>query len=187
MLMPGQGAGFRFCPVCASALEARVLKAGEPSRLVCTSAACRFVFYLDPKLAVGTIVRLPDGRIVLARRAIEPGYGLWVFPGGYVDRGEDVRDAARREAREEAGIVVGLDRLVGIYSYTGTTAVIVVYLATWLSGELVMDDESLELRVFTPEELPWDALAFRSTGEALRDYLEQASGASAPPGTASAV
>ena len=73
-------------------------------RLVCAGTTCGYVFYLDPKLAVGTIVRMPDGRIVLARRAIEPGFGQWVFPGGYVDRGEEVRAAAMREAREEAGI-----------------------------------------------------------------------------------
>jgi NADH pyrophosphatase NudC (nudix superfamily) len=87
---------FRFCPVCGSALEPRALKAGEPMRLVCTSAACGFVFYLDPKLAVGTIVGMPDGRIVLVRRAIEPGYGLWVVPGGYVDRGEDVMASIKK-------------------------------------------------------------------------------------------
>lgn len=140
-------------------------------RLVCRSAACGFVFYLDPKLAVGTIVAVPDGRIVLVRRAIEPGYGLWVFPGGYVDRGEDVRLAAVREAREEAGVDITLDRLVGIYSYPGTTAVIIVYAATWVAGDLAFDDEGLEIRTFDRADLPWDALAFRSTKDALRDYL----------------
>lgn len=172
--MAGQhGQTYRFCPVCGRVLESRALKAGEPMRLVCTSPACGFVFYLDPKLAVGTIIRMPDGRIVLARRAIEPGFGQWVFPGGYVDRGEEVRAAALREAREEAGIEVRLDGLVGIYSYPGTTAVIIVYLATWTSGELAIDDESSEIRTFRADELPWDALAFSSTGDSLRDYLQR--------------
>lgn len=176
--MPGQhGQAYRFCPVCGSALESRALKTGEPMRLVCTSPACGFVFYLDPKLAVGTIIRMPDGRIVLARRAIEPGFGRWVFPGGYVDRGEDIRTAAIREAREEAGIDIRLDRLAGIYSYPGTTAVIIVYLATWIAGELVIDDESSEIRTFHPGEVPWDDLAFSSTSDSLRDYLREAAGA----------
>lgn len=164
-------AEFRFCPRCGSALEARVLKTGEPMRLVCTSPTCGFVFYQDPKVAVGTIIRAPDGGIVLVRRAIEPGYGLWVFPGGYVDRGEDVRLAAVREAREEAGIDVRLDDLVGIYSYAGSTPVVIVYSATWTSGELALDEENSEVTVFSPAEVPWDALAFRSTSEALRDFL----------------
>ena len=164
-------AQFRFCPVCGSPLEPRVLKIGEPMRLVCTGATCGFVFYLDPKVAVGTIIRMPDDRIVLVKRAIEPGYGLWVFPGGYVDRGEDVRLAAVREAREEAGIEVHLDGLVGIYSYPGSTPVVIVYGASWTRGELAVDDENSEIRTFAAAELPWNELAFRSTREALEDYL----------------
>jgi 8-oxo-dGTP diphosphatase len=162
---------FRFCPVCGSALEGRVLKATEPKRLVCTSDACGFVFYLDPKIAVGTVIGMPDGRIVLVRRAIEPGYGKWVFPGGYVDRGEEITLAALREAREESGLEVSLDHLINIYSYAGRTPIVVVYAAIYVSGDLVVDDEGLEARGFLPSEIPWDELAFRSTHDALRDYL----------------
>jgi len=156
---------YRFCPACGGALETRSLKASEPDRLVC--GACAFVFYLDPKVAVGTIIGATDGRIVLVRRAIEPGYGLWVFPGGYVDRGEELTCAAVREAREECGLEVRIDGLVNIYSYSGRTPIIVVYAATALTGELCGDDECLEARLFSPSEIPWDALAFRSTGDAL--------------------
>ena len=67
------GDGFRFCPMCGGQLESRLLKGGDPARLVCVS--CGFVFYLDPKLAVGTVISDEQGRIVLVRRAIEPGYG----------------------------------------------------------------------------------------------------------------
>ena len=165
-------AAYRFCPSCAARLEARTLKTGDPDRLVCV--ACGFVFYLDPKVAVGTIIRTEDGRIVLVRRAIEPGYGLWVFPGGYIDRGEQIVDAAIREAREEAGLEVQIDRLVNIYSYKGATPIIVVYAATIVGGELCTDEECLEVRLFTPHDIPWDALAFRSTREALAEYLQPA-------------
>jgi ADP-ribose pyrophosphatase YjhB (NUDIX family) len=161
---------FRFCPVCGRPLAARLLRASEPERLVCTS--CGFVLYLDPKVAVGTIIHAGDGRVVLVRRAIDPGYGKWVFPGGYVDRGEEVLGAALREAREECGLEVRIDGLVNIYSYAGATPIIIVYAATMLAGDLVVDDEGLEARLFDRAEIPWDELAFPSTTDALRDYFE---------------
>ena len=165
----GHDAVFRFCPLCGGALEARLLKTSEPDRPVCT--ACGFVLYLDPKVAVGTIIEAGDNRIVLVRRAIDPGYGKWVFPGGYVDRGEDLPAAAIREAREESGLEVKIHGLVNIYSYAGRTPIIIVYAATAIGGELSADDECLDAALFGSSELPWDELAFRSTGEALRDYL----------------
>ena len=162
---------FRFCPVCGSPFEPRVLRVGDPARLVCTSAACGFVFYLDPKVAVGTVITRTNGDIVLVKRAIEPGYGKWVFPGGYVDRGEEVTLAAIREAREEAGLDIRIDHLIGIYSYAGRTPIIIVYAAGHVAGELVVDEEGLEARWFAPSALPWDDLAFLSTRDALRDFL----------------
>ena len=161
---------YRFCPACGGPLESRLLKDGDPERLVCSR--CAFVFYLDPKVAAGAIIRTDDGRLVLVRRAIEPGYGLWVFPGGYVDRGEEVVSAAIREAREEVGLDIHVEGLVNIYSYPGASPIIIVYAARIVGGTLCNDDECLEARLFAPDEIPWDALAFRSTGEALRDYLE---------------
>jgi 8-oxo-dGTP diphosphatase len=160
---------YRFCPRCGGPLERRMLKATEPERPVCTR--CGFVFYLDPKVAVGTIIQSQSGRIVLVRRAIEPGYGKWVFPGGYVDRGEALTSAAMREAREECGLDVRLDALVNIYSYAGRAPVIVVYAATATGGTLCVDDESLEVLEWDIETIPWNDLAFRSTNEGLRDYL----------------
>jgi ADP-ribose pyrophosphatase YjhB (NUDIX family) len=160
---------YRFCPRCGGTLDRRLLKPTEPERLVCT--ACGFVFYLDPKIAVGTIIRTEAQSLVLVRRAIDPGYGKWVFPGGYVDRGEPLTVAAVREAREECGLDVRLDGLVNIYSYAGRAPVIVVYAATALGGTLCVDDEGLEIAEFPTAAIPWNDLAFRSTSEGLRDYL----------------
>jgi len=160
---------YQFCPRCGGALERRLLKATEPERPVC--ARCGFVFYIDPKIAVGTIIDVGGGKLVLVRRAIEPGYGKWVFPGGYVDRGELLTAAAIREAREECGLDVRLDGLVNIYSYAGRAPIIVVYAATAVGGTLCTDEECLESAEFAPTRIPWDELAFRSTDDGLRDYL----------------
>ncbi len=161
---------FRFCPHCGGPLAPRVLKAGDPKRLACQR--CDFVWYLDPKVAVGTIIRTADDGIVLVRRAIHPGYGLWVFPGGYIDRGEKLEDGAIREALEECGLDIELEGLLNVYSYRGKTPVIIVYAARATGGTLhAADEESLEVRVFARDAIPWDSLAFESTEQALREYL----------------
>ena len=139
------------------------------------SAAMRGKFWVtrihaNMPAADRTIITMPDNRIVLVRRAIEPGYGLWVFPGGYVDRGEVVSAAAIREAREEAGLDVRLDGLISIYSYARRPPVVIVYAATATGGTLAHDDESLEIGTFSNADIPWDELAFLSPHEALNDY-----------------
>ena len=164
---------FRFCPRCGGTLERRLLKANEPERLVC--GRCGFVFYLDPKVAVGAVCRT-EGGIVLLRRGIEPGYGRWVFPGGYVDRGETLEAAAVREAREEIDAVIRLTGLVNAYSYPGRPVVVIVYGAVVVGGSLRGGQEALEVKTFAPESIPWDDLAFRSTAEGLRDFLAREQG-----------
>jgi ADP-ribose pyrophosphatase YjhB (NUDIX family) len=160
----------RFCARCGGALESRLLKATEPARLVCVR--CSFVHYVDPKVAVGTIISDDHGRIVLVKRAIEPGYGKWVFPGGFIDRGETVEAAAVREAREECGLDIRLDRLINIYSYPGVAVIIIAFAATAIGGCLGCDEESLEAQLFEPARIPWSDLAFRSTRQALEEFLE---------------
>jgi 8-oxo-dGTP diphosphatase len=160
---------YRFCPRCGGALERRQVKANEPKRLVCQ--ACGFIFYQDPKLVAGTLFTL-EGGIVLLRRAVEPAMGKWVFPGGYVDRGESVQDAALRETREESQLEVRLGPLLNVYSYPGSANVIVVYTAEVVGGQLEAADESDEARIFPAQDLPWDELAFESTKHALTDYLK---------------
>ena len=174
-MLPHDERPYAFCPMCGGDLETRSVKTSEPERLVCSR--CGFIFYLDPKVAVGTIIADDRGHIVLVKRAIEPGYGMWVFPGGYVDRGEDVKVAAIREAREEAGLDIELGELINVYSYPGRAPVIIVYAATMVGGCLACDDEGLEARFFPPEEIPWDELAFQSTQAALREFLDRRSGA----------
>ena len=161
---------FRYCPRCGGALELRALKDGEPSRLCCT--ACGFVFYLDPKVAACTICMV-DGGIVLLKRSIEPAVGKWVFPGGFVDRGETVTAAAVRETLEEVNLKVSLTGILDVYSFPSSPVVVVVYAAEVVGGELFACDECDEVEVFSPEKLPWADLAFDSTRAALRDYVRR--------------
>ncbi|HEX7629425.1 MAG TPA: NUDIX hydrolase [Candidatus Methylomirabilis sp.] len=159
---------YRFCPCCGAPLDSRIIKTGEPPRLVCRS--CGFVFFLDPKVATGVVFSYGNG-ILLVQRAIEPSYGKWVFPGGYVDRGEPLEAAALREVREESGLCVQLTRLLGAYSQPGISVILVAYAGEVTGGSLQIDDESLAVHAFPPTEIPWDQLAFPSTVAVLRDYL----------------
>jgi 8-oxo-dGTP diphosphatase len=161
---------YKFCPRCAGRLEGRVIKVGEPERLVC--GECGFVFYLGPKLVVGAIIELNVG-IVLIQRAIEPGYGKWTFPGGFVERGEVAEAAAEREAREEAGVEIEITGIVGLYSYEGQVPAIAVFSAHATGGEPAPLDETLAVRSFPRGELPWSEMAFPSTEQALKDYLRK--------------
>ena len=163
-------AAFRFCPECGGALEERDVKENDPPRLVCTQ--CSFVFYLDPKVAACTISMLGGG-VVLLRRAIDPQKGKWVFPGGFVDRGETVHGAAVRETWEEVGLRVTLTGILDVYSFPGEEVVVVVYAAEVAGGELIVGDEAEDVKAFSPESIPWDDLAFQSTHEALRDYVHR--------------
>jgi len=171
--------GYRFCPKCAGPLALRIVEAHDPrERLVCTR--CAFIFYVDPKVAVGTIVRGDEG-LLLLKRSIEPGYGLWTFPGGYVDRGETLEQAAAREAEEETGITIALGALLDVYSYAHTSIVLVVYEATVKGGAARVTAESLDVRWFRSSEIPWSDLAFPSTRTALHACLSGQKLAGQPP------
>ncbi|GEM_PF-161256 len=159
---------FRFCPRCGMGLAPRRIKPDGPELQACRS--CSFVHYADPKVAAGTICML-DGGIVLVQRGIPPAYGKWVFPGGFVDKGERVDAAAVRETREEVNLEVEIDRLVNVYSYDDSGVVIIAYAAHVVGGELQAKDEALDAKVFPPDQIPWEDLAFRSARDAIQDYL----------------
>lgn len=159
-----------FCPKCGGRLQLQQVAGDAKERLVCHS--CGFIYYQDPKVSACTIPVI-DGKVVLVRRAIDPGRGLWVFPGGYMDRGETVEEAAIRETREEVNLQVRLRDLVGVYSYPTSVVVIIVFACEVVGGELRIDRESQEVRTFSPDEIPWDQLAFSSTRDALRDFLRK--------------
>ncbi len=162
---------YNFCPRCAGRFEARVLKEGDPERLVCPD--CGFVFYQGPKLVAGAVFEL-DGEIILVQRDIEPGYGKWTFPGGFVERGERAEAAAEREVLEECGLEIEAGGIIGLYSYEDQIPVIAVFHARVTGGEPQPLDETMDVRAFSCDGLPWAEMAFPSTEQALKDYLSPA-------------
>jgi 8-oxo-dGTP diphosphatase len=159
----------KFCPRCGCTLEDRFLEAEQHIRKVCSG--CSFIFYLNPKVVAGAVPRQED-RVWLVRRSIEPSSGRWTFPGGYVDLGETIAEAAIRETHEETLLNIRLDGLLNVYSYANVGIVLVVYRATVVGGVAGATPESQEVRAFHVEDIPWADLAFPSTREALTDYVK---------------
>ena len=153
----------RFCPRCAQPAQVTF-----PRELRCD--ACGYRALWSPEPVAAAIPRDDEGRIWLLRRTLHEGAGRWTFPGGFVELGESVEDAAVRETREELEMEIELGSLVGVYSRADTRAVLVVFNARAL-GIARETSEASEVRAFTEAELPWDELAFWSTEQALRDAL----------------
>lgn len=152
-----------FCPECGTKLEQS--EAFGKTRAVCPN--CGHVHFEDPKVAVGVIVEL-NGGIVLGKRAHEPKLGCWSFPSGFVDSGEVLEDAARREVMEETGLEVRIDSLLGAYSLAGDRVVFIAYAGTAVGGELVAGEECFEVATFPPDALP--ELAFPNDGPILEAW-----------------
>jgi ADP-ribose pyrophosphatase YjhB (NUDIX family) len=156
-----------FCPRCAS----QALDVAAPRSIRCP--ACDYQAYYNPKPVACAIPRDADGRIILLRRATHPGHGLWTFPGGFVDLGESVEQAAVREAQEELRIDITIEGLHGVYSRADDRIVLIVFTAT-TDQQPQTTDEAMEVGHFTLDALPWDELAFWSTELALRELAADA-------------
>lgn len=155
----------RYCPQCAAPL-AGALRAG---RVRPTCPRCGFVYYADPKVAVAVVIER-DGALLLGRRVNTPGQGKWSLPAGYVDRGEVVEAAAAREAREELGVPVTIQRLIGLYSSAGDPVILAVYAAAIRAGEPVAGDDLDAVGYFPLDALP--ELAFPRDREILADWVK---------------
>jgi ADP-ribose pyrophosphatase YjhB (NUDIX family) len=129
------------------------------------------VHYENPKIVVGSVAT-HDGRYLLCRRAIEPRYGLWTIPAGFLEEHETTEEGALREAREEACAELELEGLLGIYNIPRISQVQLIYKARLARAEYARGDESLEVRLFPWSEIPWDEIAFPSVLWALRHHRE---------------
>ena len=150
-----------------SRLVRRILEGDNRERLVCPD--CDFVAYENPKIVVGSVVAEGD-RILLCRRAIEPRSGFWTIPAGYMEMGETVTEGAQREAWEEARARIAIDGVLAVYSIARLGQVQVIFRAGLAEPGFAAGPESLEVRQFDWDEIPWNDIAFPSVRWALHTW-----------------
>lgn len=158
----------RFCSHCGAAVVQRIPPGDSVVRFVCDS--CGNIHYVNPKLVVGTVTEW-EGRVLMCRRAIEPRYGYWTLPAGFMENGESVADAAARETLEEAGARVALGEPFTMVSVPDVNQVHVFYRATLADLDFKAGEESLEVKLMTEAEIPWKDIAFRTVGLTLRHWF----------------
>ncbi len=164
-----------YCSHCGSAdIALRIPEGDNRPRYVC--AVCGTIYYQNPKIVVGC---LPDwqGRVLLCRRAIEPRHGLWTLPAGFLENAETLAAGAERETLEEAQARVGLGEMYTVINLPHVSQIYMMFRATLLDRDFGPGPESLEVRLFDEEEIPWERLAFRTIARTLRNYfLDRKSG-----------
>ena len=158
----------KFCPNCAAALSKRVPPGDSVLRDLCD--ACGSVHYQNPKLVVGCVPEWRD-RVLLCRRAIEPRYGYWTLPAGFMENGETASLGAARETLEEAGARVELMDAFSMICVPYVNQVHVFYRARLLDLEFKAGVESLEVALFEESRMPWKDIAFRTVGLTLKHWF----------------
>jgi ADP-ribose pyrophosphatase YjhB (NUDIX family) len=151
----------KFCSECASPVSLSIPAGDNRPRYVC--ASCEAIHYQNPKMVLGSIpVWERDGevKVLLCKRAIEPRYGYWTLPAGFMENNETTSEAAIRETEEEAGANIALGKLFTLLNVARVHQVHMFYLATLIDLDFAPGEESLEVQLFTEAEIPWDDLAF---------------------------
>lgn len=179
---PWLAASLTHCSNCGGVLAFGPLPGEERPRLFCP--ACGHITYVNPRLVVTPIPITDDGEVVLLRRGIEPGRGLWAPPGGFVEVDETPSEAAIRETREEIGLLIEPGEIVGMYARLEAAVVVLAYEARVVGGEMRTSPEALEVRSFAPAAIPWPEIAFKTMWFALIDWLAKRHPDLPPPSAA---
>jgi ADP-ribose pyrophosphatase YjhB (NUDIX family) len=159
----------KFCSSCGHPVTLRTPEGDHLPRYVCDQ--CGVVHYQNPKLVVGCVAEY-EGRILICKRAIEPRYGFWTIPAGFMENGETTQEGARRETLEEAVADVDIGSLLAVVHVLHADQVHVMFRARMHAPHFSATAESLEVRLCGESEIPWDAIAFRSVDFALRRYFD---------------
>lgn len=157
-----------FCQNCGHSAQYLIPKGDNRSRLVCP--ACGYIHYDNPKIICGALVQ-HEGKVLLCQRAIEPQYGLWTLPAGFMEIGETMAEGAVRETLEEAEAVAIHPKLYCMYDLPDIGQIYVLYLAQLQDGLFGAGSESLQCGLFDEADIPWDKLAFEAVRRTLRHYF----------------
>lgn len=160
----------KYCPDCGQTVSNKTPEGDTRSRWICD--ACATVHYQNPKIVVGCVPER-DGKILLCKRAIEPRYGYWTVPAGFMELGESIAQGAARETLEEACAEVEIGHLFASVDVVEAGQVHLFFTAKLIS-DFAAGDETLEAQMYAEDEIPWDDIAFRSGLYALEKYYEDA-------------
>jgi len=160
-----------YCSHCGAPVSHRIPDGDNRHRYVCES--CGTIHYQNPRMVVGCLPEWGD-QVLLCRRAIEPRYGLWTLPAGFMENGESTAEGAARETLEEAGARVEILDLYSMFSLPDIDQVYLLFRARLLDLDFAAGEESLEVRLFREADIPWGELAFRTVESTLRLYFEDA-------------
>jgi ADP-ribose pyrophosphatase YjhB (NUDIX family) len=161
----------RYCSRCGGELTFGPVEGEERERYHCL--ACGHITYVNPRLVATALPITEEGQVVLIRRAIPPGVGTWAQPGGFLEADETVIQGALRETREETGLIVEPVGIVGLYPQPRAAVVVVVYEVAVTGGAMAVSPETLEVRAFAVDDLPWSGIGFNTSLWALRDYVRR--------------
>ncbi len=159
----------KFCSNCGHSVIKMIPEGDNVERYVCLN--CKTIHYQNPKIIVGTIPIL-ENKILLCKRAIEPQYGKWTIPAGFLELGERVEEGAIRETLEEANAKVEIIKLQTVYSIPKINQVYLLFLAKLLNLDFYPGHETLITQLFNFDEIPWEEIAFAAVKFALKTYIE---------------
>ena len=157
-----------YCNLCGANVIRLIPEGDDRTRSVCE--ACRAIHYENPKMVVGCIPEWEE-KILLCRRAIEPRYGKWTLPAGFLECGETMSDGAMRETLEEAKAKVNILSPYALFNLCFIHQIYLMFRARLIDGHFGPGDESLDVRLFSEEEIPWEEMAFAVVRETLRFYF----------------
>lgn len=158
----------KFCSVCGHEVIARIPPGDNRERFVCDQ--CGTIHYQNPRNVVGTVPVWGE-QVLLCRRAIEPRYGYWTLPAGFMEMGETTAEAAARDTLEEAGARVEVQTLFTLLNVPQVHQVHLFYLARLVDPGFEAGEESLEVRLFDEADIPWDEIAFPTVSQTLRFFF----------------